>query len=252
MILDKIVERTRIRVELAKKERPVQQMKKRETRDFVGALRRADGLAVIAEIKKASPSKGVIDPDFRYLEIAKEYQNAGVAAVSVLTEPEFFMGSNEILTEVRGVIDLPILRKDFTIDEYQIFEARSIGADAVLLIAAVLETAKLREFLQIARGQGLAAIVEVHNELEAESALLAGAGIIGVNNRNLKTFEVDLGTSMRLRSLIPKDKIFISESGIETPQDIAALRHAGVNGVLIGETFMRAPDKGAKLRELLA
>ncbi|MEI6738368.1 MAG: indole-3-glycerol phosphate synthase TrpC [Pseudomonadota bacterium] len=252
MILDNIVERTRIRVERAKRERPVQHLKMRETRDFVGALRCAEDMAVIAEIKKASPSKGIIDPEFNYLEIAKAYQSAGVTAVSVLTEPEFFMGANEILTAVSEAIELPILRKDFTIDEYQIFEARAIGADAVLLIAAVLETEKLREFLQIAREQGLAAIVEVHDEGEAASALQAGAEIVGVNNRNLKTFEVDLGTSLRLRALIPKDIIFISESGIETAQDIARLRDVGVNGVLIGETLMRAVDKGAKLRELLS
>ena len=251
MILDKIVQHTRARVEIAKTKVPLEMLKTRAPKDFAGALRGARDLAVIAEIKKASPSKGVIDAEFNYLQIAREYEEAGATAISVLTESEFFMGANEYLTEISQAVTLPILRKDFTVDKYQIYEALSIGADAILLIAAVLDTESIREFLKIAGSLGLAAIVEAHNEREIESALEAGAEIIGVNNRNLQTFEVDLTTSARLRSLVPREKFFISESGIETVNDIRVLRATGVNGVLIGESFMRAEHKCSKMKELL-
>ena len=258
MILDKIIERTQVRVEALRKN--VQQ--RTGTNCTIFSENRFKNVQqrtgtnctipfVIAEVKKASPSKGIIDPVFDYLNIAREYEAAGVAAISVLTEPEFFMGSNEYLTEIKQHVNVPILRKDFIIDEIQIHESRAIGADIILLIAAVLETSKLREFLAIAKELGLSALVETRDEAEIESAILAGAEMIGVNNRNLQTFEVDIETSIRLRALVPKDKIFVSESGIETAADVERLRAAGVDGVLIGETLMRAHDKGAKLKELL-
>ena len=260
MILDRIVESTRIRVEKAKLAKPQCTFDKRFPRDFAGAIRLANaesssatkGLAVIAEIKKASPSKGIIDPVFDYLKIAKDYKNAGATAISVLTEPDYFCGSNEYLSLIRDAVDLPILRKDFTIDEYQIFEALSIGADAVLLIVAILDKPKLKEFLKLSKSLGLAAIVETHDAEEVYTALDVGAEIIGVNNRNLKTFEVDVNNGLQLRGLVPKDKIFISESGIENPQDIRKVIDAGSNAALIGEMLMRAEDKAAKMKELFA
>ena len=210
----------------------------------------AESMAFICEVKKASPSKGIIDATFPYLEIAREYEDAGASAISVLTEPKWFLGSDEYLSEIRNKVNLPILRKDFTVDPYQIYEAKVIGADAVLLICALLEYSKLKDYLNIAQDIGLSALVEAHTEEEVKTALAAGARIIGVNNRDLKTFEVDINTSIRLRSMVSEDILFISESGIKTADDITKLRENKVNGVLIGEIFMKSKDKKKQLAEL--
>lgn len=216
---------------------------------FERALKTED-IAFICEVKKASPSKGIIDETFPYLEIAKEYEDAGAAAISVLTEPKWFLGSDEYLENIRKAVKLPILRKDFTVDPYQIYEAKVIGADAILLICAILDTEKIKSYLKIADELGLSALVEAHTEDEVKTALAAGARIIGINNRDLKTFEVDIRTSIKLRRLVPEDILFISESGIKTSEDIARLRENKVNGVLIGETFMKSRDKKKQLAEL--
>lgn len=208
------------------------------------------GISFICEVKKASPSKGVIAEHFPYLEIAGEYEEAGANAISVLTEPYFFQGSNEYLKEIRANVSLPILRKDFTVDEYMIYEAKAIGADAVLLICSILSQEQLNEYRLLAKELGLAALVEAHDEREVEMALKAGAEIIGVNNRNLKDFTVDINNSLRLRKLVPDSILFVSESGMKTPQDIQRLRENGTDAVLIGETFMRSTDKKAVLQSL--
>ena len=256
MILDEIAERTVIRVEELKKGRDLTSVR-REAEElgadtgfpFKKALA-APGISFICEVKKASPSKGIIAEDFPYLAIAKEYEEAGAAAISVLTEPYYFLGSDRYLKEISGTVSIPLLRKDFTVDEYQIYEARTIGASAVLLICALLEKERLKEYLAIAHSLGLSAIVETHTEEEVETALETGAGIIGVNNRNLKTFEVDINTSSRLRRRVPEEILFVSESGIRTAEDVARLREDNVDAVLIGETFMRSPDKKKQLAAL--
>ncbi|MFA9381399.1 MAG: indole-3-glycerol phosphate synthase TrpC, partial [Acetanaerobacterium sp.] len=220
---------------------------------FERALRKgyeANSPAFICEVKKASPSKGVIAEEFPYLDIAREYEQAGAAVISVLTEPEFFKGDNRYLSEIRAAVKIPLLRKDFTIDEYQIYEAKILGADAVLLICALLDTDTLRRFLTVCDNLWLCALVEAHTTKEVRSALGAGARIIGVNNRDLKTFKVNLEASLRLRPFIPKDVLFVSESGISTARDVAFLRKIGVHAVLVGETLMRAPDKRAALAAL--
>jgi indole-3-glycerol phosphate synthase len=201
------------------------------------------GISFICEIKRASPSKGMIAPDFPYLEIAKDYERAGADAISVLTEPEYFLGSNQYLTEIRETTSLPLLRKDFTVDPYQIYEAKTIGASAILLICALLSTEELREYMKISDSLGLSSLVEAHNEAEVHSALSAGARIIGVNNRNLKTFQVDFENSLRLRDMVPNEVLFVAESGISTASDVRTLAQAGVHGVLVGESLMRAPNK---------
>ncbi|MHB8130758.1 MAG: indole-3-glycerol phosphate synthase TrpC [Mobilitalea sp.] len=211
--------------------------------DKAKAILPKESVAFICEVKKASPSKGVIAEDFPYLNIAREYEKAGANAISVLTEPEYFQGADHFLTEISDLVHIPVLRKDFTIDEYQIYEAKVIGADAVLLICSLLDTDTLRKYLSLCNELGLSALVEAHTEQEVISAIDAGARIIGVNNRNLQTFEVDLNKSVKLRSLVPKDIIFVAESGIQTAEDIAVLRDAGVNAVLIGETLMRSKNK---------
>lgn len=216
---------------------------------FEKALRKP-GLSFICECKKASPSKGLIAPEFPYLEIAKEYEAAGADCISVLTEPKWFLGSDMYLKEIASAVRLPCLRKDFTVDPYMIWEAKTLGAGAVLLIVSLLEEGKLREFLQISEELGLSALTEVHDEAEAETAVRAGARIIGVNNRNLKDFTVDTGNSRRLRERIPENVLFVSESGVKDAEDVAALRAAGADAVLIGEALMKAPDKKQKLREL--
>ena len=208
------------------------------------------GISFICEVKKASPSKGVIAEHFPYVEIAGEYEEAGANAISVLTEPYFFQGSNEYLKEIRANVSLPILRKDFTVDEYMIYEAKAIGADAVLLICSILSQEQLNEYRLLAKELGLAALVEAHDEREVEMALKAGAEIIGVNNRNLKDFTVDINNSLRLRKLVPDNILFVSESGMKTPQDIQRLRENGTDAVLVGETFMRSTDKKAVLQSL--
>lgn len=256
MILDEIAERTRTRVAELKKARDIFSLR-RDAENMPGESRasfrkalEAPGISFICEVKKASPSKGIIAPDFPYREIAGEYEEAGAAAVSVLTEPCYFLGSDRYLQEIAERVKLPLLRKDFTVDAYQLYEARILGASAVLLICAILEKEQLREYGEIARSMGMAALVETHTEEEVEMALGAGAEIIGVNNRNLKTFEVDITTSGRLRALIPDEVVFVSESGIKTPEDVAALKAIGTDAVLIGEAFMRSPDKKRQLAVL--
>ena len=209
-----------------------------------------DGVSYICEVKKASPSKGIIAEDFPYVQIAREYQSAGASAISVLTEPRWFKGENSFLKEISQNVSIPLLRKDFTVCEYQIYEAKTLGASAILLICALLDTDTIRRWIKICDSLGLSALVEAHTEDEVQSALEAGARIIGVNNRNLKDFTVDITTCTRLRGLVPKDILFVGESGIKTSGDIAELREAGVNGVLIGETLMRRNDKRAALEEL--
>lgn len=253
MILDEIAARTRQRIERLKQEKPLEVVMAEANAlpadtgfPFDQALRRPE-MAFICEVKKASPSKGVIAADFPYLEIAREYEEAGAAAISVLTEPDYFLGSDRYLADITQAVRLPVLRKDFTVDPYQIYEAKCLGASAVLLICALLDTAALSESIQIAHSLGLSALVEAHTAGEIQSALAAGARIIGVNNRDLQTFTVDLSVSRRLRSLVPDSILFVSESGIRTADDIAELRALGVNAVLIGETFMRSPDKKRQL-----
>ena len=216
---------------------------------FEKALKK-DDLAFILECKKASPSKGLIAPDFPYLKIAKEYEAAGADCISVLTEPKWFLGSNEYLKEIAKEVSIPCLRKDFTVDEYMIYEAKTLGASAVLLICSILSKGQIEEYLGICDDLGISAIVETHDEKEVETAVDAKARIIGVNNRNLKDFTVDSSNSRRLRELIPSDRIFVSESGIKTPEDAAAVKKAGADAVLIGETLMRSDNKKEALRLL--
>ena len=209
-----------------------------------------DGLSFICECKKASPSKGLIEPDFRYLEIAREYEAAGADCISVLTEPKWFLGSDEYLKEIAKTVSIPCIRKDFTVDEYQIYQAKTLGAAAVLLICSILSEEQLGEYIKICDSLGISALVEIHNKKEAGMAVRAGARIIGVNNRNLKDFTVDTANSEKLRDLIPDDIIFVSESGVKGTDDIRVIREIGADAVLIGETLMRADDKKAKLDEL--
>ena len=216
---------------------------------FEQALR-GERMAFICECKKASPSKGLIAPDFPYLEIAKSYEAAGASAISVLTEPKWFLGSDQYLKEIAAAVKIPCLRKDFTVDEYMIFEAKTLGASAVLLICALLDTETLRKYIGTCDTLGLSALVEAHDETEVCSAVDAGARIIGVNNRNLKDFTVDFSNSIRLRSMIPEDVIFVAESGVRTRADVELLRAHKVDAALIGETLMRAPDRQAMLEEL--
>ncbi len=256
MILDEIAERTRLRVADAKARVPLGELKKDAERldcdtgfPFEKALKRED-IAFICEVKKASPSKGLIAMEFPYLDIAREYEAAGAAAVSVLTEPFWFRGSDEYLEEICQAVRIPVLRKDFIVDEYMIYEAKLLGASAVLLICSILDTETTARYLRIADSLGLSALVEAHTEEEVLSARQAGARIIGVNNRNLKDFTVDMSTSRRLRSLAGGDVIFVSESGVKTASDIQALRDAGCDAVLIGEVLMRSNDKKAAIDEL--
>jgi indole-3-glycerol phosphate synthase len=256
MILDEIAVKSIQRVEEWKKEMPLSEVRRRAEAlpvsgefPFEQALRNA-GLTFICEVKKASPSKGVIAEDFPYLKIAKEYEAAGAGAISCLTEPYYFQGKKKYLKEIAAAVKIPVLRKDFTVDPYMIYEAKLLGASAVLLICAILTDEQLKEYLEIAHSLGLSALVEAHTEQEVERAVKAGARIVGVNNRDLKTFKVDVNTSIRLRKLVPDDCVYVSESGIRTPEDIARLYENGTNGVLIGETLMRAEDKKAMLDEL--
>lgn len=216
---------------------------------FEQALRKED-MSFICECKKASPSKGLIAPNFPYLEIAKEYEAAGADCISVLTEPKWFLGNDEYLKEIAEAVSIPCLRKDFTVDEYQIYQAKVLGASAVLLICSVLTEDQMKDYIRICDELGLSALVEVHDEQEVQTAINAGARIIGVNNRNLKDFSVDTDNSRRLRELIPPNVLFVSESGVRTAEDVETLRKIGADAVLIGETLMRASDKRAKLAEL--
>ena len=216
---------------------------------FEQALRKED-VSFICECKKASPSKGLIAPNFPYLEIAKEYEAAGADCISVLTEPKWFLGNDEYLKEIAESVLIPCLRKDFTVDEYQIYQAKVLGASAVLLICSVLTEDQMKDYIRICDELGLSALVEVHDEQEVQTALNTGARIIRVNNRNLKDFSVDTDNSRRLRELIPPNVLFVSESGVRTAEDVETLRKIGADAVLIGETLMRASDKRAKLAEL--
>ncbi|MFI3313700.1 MAG: indole-3-glycerol phosphate synthase TrpC [Eubacteriales bacterium] len=216
---------------------------------FEKALR-APEMSFICEVKKASPSKGLIAPNFPYVDIALDYETAGASAISCLTEPHYFQGSNWYLEEIADAVNIPVLKKDFTVDEYMIYQAKIYKADAILLICAILSDEELKKFFALAEKLGLSAIFEAHDNVEIQRALACGARIIGVNNRNLKTFELDLKNSLKYRKLVPNDVVFISESGIRTRQDIETLESYGVDAVLIGETLMRAPDKSKILGEL--
>lgn len=256
-ILDQIGERTRGRIEAEKRKLPISELKARiadlsqgvQDFPFERALAK-EGMSFICEVKKASPSKGLIAADFPYVGIAREYEKAGASAISVLTEPFSFQGRDEYLREIRREVQIPLLRKDFTVDEYMIYQAKEMGANAVLLICAILSPMQLSEYQGIASELGLSALVEAHDEAEVEMALSAGARIVGVNNRNLKDFTVDVQNSVRLREMVPTDRLFVSESGMKTREDIARLEAAGVNAVLIGETLMRSEDKKKMLSEL--
>ena len=254
-ILDQLADYAGRRTEQAKKKVPLHMIRgqamslPKGTFAFENALKNPD-ISFICECKKASPSKGLIAPDFPYLQIAKEYENAGADCISVLTEPKWFLGSDEYLKEIANKVSGPCLRKDFTVDEYMIYEAKLLGAQAVLLICSILSFERIREYIKICDTLGISALVETHGEEEVKAAINAGARIIGVNNRNLKDFTVDTDNSRRMRDLVPPDILFVSESGVKTSQDIQALREVGADAVLIGETLMRAGDKKAKLREL--
>ena len=256
-ILDQLAEYSRLRVAEDKKKISLEemkniaiQMKNEKLCDAFEKTLKKDGLSFICECKKASPSKGLIEPDFRYLEIAREYEAAGADCISVLTEPKWFLGSDEYLKEIAKTVSIPCIRKDFTVNEYQIYQAKTLGAAAVLLICSILSEEQLGEYIKICDSLGISALVEIHDEKEAGMAVRAGARIIGVNNRNLKDFTVDTANSKKLRDLIPDDIIFVSESGVKSTDDIRAIREIGADAVLIGETLMRADDKKAKLDEL--
>lgn len=255
-MLDEIVAKTKERLVEVKQNKSLDQLigevSKLEINEefpFKEALKDSE-IAIIAEVKKASPSKGLIARDFDYIEIAREYEDAGASAISVLTEPYFFKGSNDFLREISENVSIPILRKDFTIDEYMIYEAKLLGASAVLLIVSILDDAQLKEYLDLSHDLGLSAIVETHDANEIKTALDAGAEIIGVNNRNLADFTVDIENSIRLRSLVGDDVVFISESGIKTKEDVTRLKENNVDAVLIGETLMRSEDKKSMVLEL--
>ena len=254
-ILEEIALHTRVRVEKAKEEISFEKMtelaheKEKGDLPFEKALRK-NGLSFICECKKASPSKGIIAEYFPYLEIAKDYEEAGADCISVLTEPEWFLGKNEYAREIAGNVKIPVLRKDFTVDPYMIYEAKSLGASAVLLIVSILSKEEIKDYLGICTELGLSALVETHDETEIDTALSAGARIIGVNNRNLKDFSVDNTLASRMRKLIPEDTVFVSESGINSEEDIKRVRDAGADAVLIGEMLMKAPDRKETLRHL--
>ena len=268
-ILNEIAEKTRERIEKDKKEMPredlIREIRQKKVQMLLNPLTQSEtaktphsfyqalkkpGMSYICEVKKASPSKGLIAPDFPYLEIAKEYKEAGAAAISCLTEPFYFQGSDQYLWEIASEVDIPVLRKDFVVDDYMIVQAAAYGAAAVLLICALLDDRQLREYREMAEDLGMDALVEAHDAEEVERALKSGARIIGVNNRDLKTFEVDMENSIRLRKLAPDDVIFVSESGIRTAEDIRKLHENQIEAVLIGETLMRSADKKAALEEL--
>ena len=256
MILDRIVEATKIRVAQEKQVETLEAVKAAALAlpsdtgfPFEAALRQQD-FNFICEVKKASPSKGIIAEHFPYLDIAKEYEVAGAAAISVLTEPDFFKGDKKYLQEIASTVKIPVLRKDFIIDEYQIYQAKVWGASAILLICACLDVPTLTKFRELADSLGLSSLVEAHDEHEVQMAIDSGARIIGVNNRNLKDFTVDVQNSVRLRNLVEDDVIFVSESGLETPEDIQVLRDNNIGVALMGETFMRSPNKVEKLAYL--
>ncbi len=254
-ILDQLADYARERVEQAKKEKPLEEIRQQArllpsgSFAFEIALKKP-GISFICECKKASPSKGLIAPEFPYLEIAKDYERVGADAISVLTEPKWFLGRNEDLREIAEAVPLPCLRKDFTVDEYMIYEARLLGASAVLLICSILSKGQLGEYLGICEELGMSALVEAHDEAEVRTALEIGARVIGVNNRNLKDFTVDTKNSSRLREMIPREVLFVSESGVKAARDVERLREIGADGVLVGETMMRALDRREMLQKL--
>lgn len=258
-ILNEIAARTKERIAEEKFKFPLRELISQQNSDlakhaeekisFLEALKKP-GMSYICEVKKASPSKGLIAPDFPYVEIAKEYEAAGASAISCLTEPFYFMGSDTYLREITETVAIPVLRKDFTVDKYMIYQAKAFGASAVLLICTILDDQELLEYRELAESLGMDALVEAHDEEEVARALKAGAKIVGVNNRDLKTFKVDMNNSIRLRNLAPYNVVFVSESGIKNAGDIAILERNRVGAVLIGETLMRSPDKKAALEEL--
>lgn len=254
-ILEKLAGHASERVEKAKQKISADEIKERALSlaaggfEFEKALAK-DDISFICECKKASPSKGIIAENFPYLQIAEDYEKAGTDCISVLTEPKWFLGSDEYLKEITANVSVPCIRKDFTVDEYMIYEAKLLGAKAVLLICSILTEEQIRNYIKICDRLGISALVEAHDENEIKTAVNAGSRIIGVNNRNLKDFTVDTGNSRRMRELVPENIIFVSESGVKTADDINLLREAGVNAVLIGETLMRADDKTSKLAEL--
>lgn len=257
-ILDEIAAKTKERIQEQKNRVPLPDLiRQAETRakgaasgqTFLEAMKKT-GMSYICEVKKASPSKGLIAPDFSYLKIAGEYEAAGASAISCLTEPFYFMGADQYLKEIANLVTIPVLRKDFTVDEYMIYQAKALGASAVLLICAILDDVQLRAYRQLAHELGMDALVEAHDEEEVTRALDCGARIVGVNNRDLKTFRIDMKNSICLRRMAPEDVVFISESGIRTPADIKILYENQVDGVLIGETLMKSPDKKAALEAL--
>ena len=254
-ILDQLAEHARERVESARASMPLGAVRRMAEAlpkggfPFEAALSKP-GLSFICECKKASPSRGIIDPDFPYLDIARAYDAAGADAISVLTEPGWFLGRDDYLRKIAGAVSVPCLRKDFTVDEYMLYEAKNLGASAALLICAILDEKQLADFIAVCNALGLSALVEAHDEKEVEAALRAGARIVGVNNRNLKDFSVDTGNSRCLRALIPAGVLFVSESGVKDAADVQTARDIGADAVLVGEALMRAPDKRAKLAEL--
>lgn len=256
MILDDLAAYAKHRVEEARKAIPPDVLREQALRLPKGNFRferalKQEHAALICEIKKASPSKGVISADFPYLEIAESYAAGGADCLSCLTEPKWFLGSDAIFQEIRKQTALPMLRKDFTVDEYQLYEAKAMGAEAVLLICALLPTETLARYLSVCDGLGISAVAEAHDAAEIQSAVDAGARVIGVNNRNLKTFSVDFQNAQTLRRLIPASAVFVAESGVKTAADVAALRAAGADAILIGEALMRAEDKQATLAAFL-
>ena len=260
-ILNEIAARTKERIAEEKFKVPLRELISQQNSNlakhaeekisFLEALKKP-GMSYICEVKKASPSKGLIAPDFPYLDIAKEYEQAGASAISCLTEPFYFQGADRYLQEISQAVNIPVLRKDFTVDEYMLYQAKAFGASAVLLICAILDNSQLKAFGELAQELGLDALVEAHDQWEVDRALNLGAKIVGVNNRNLHDFTVDMGNSIRLRNMAPADTVFVSESGIKTAEDIRILYENKVDAVLIGETLMRSPDKKAALEVLNA
>ena len=258
-ILNEIAARTKERIAEEKFKFPLRELISQQNSDlakhaeekisFLEALKKP-AMSYISEVKKASPSKGLIAPDFPYLDIAKEYEQAGASAISCLTEPFYFQGADRYLQEISQAVNIPVLRKDFTVDEYMLYQAKAFGASAVLLICAILDNSQLKAFGELAQELGLDALVEAHDQWEVDRALKLGAKIVGVNNRNLHDFTVDMGNSIRLRNMAPADTVFVSESGIKTAEDIRILYENKVDAVLIGETLMRSPDKKAALGAL--
>lgn len=254
-ILDKIAQNTAKRVKTAKEITPLSEIKSMAYSlpkgDFAFEKSLSgDDISFICECKKASPSKGIIAENYPFLDIAREYETAGADCISVLTEPEWFLGSDEHLRSIAKSVSIPCLRKDFTVDEYMIYEAKLFGAQAVLLICSILSAEKIKDYINICDTLGISALVEAHNESEVMSAVNSGARIIGVNNRNLNDFSVDTDNSRRMRQLVPDNIIFVSESGVKTAEDVKLLREIGANAVLIGETLMKAENKAMKLKEL--